>query len=684
MSIVMKNDNNSTGDTLRQQLHVDLYKERRDTVNIGAAIEIFVNPERSLTNLFGLRRHIHQNVNILLRNVKIDNALVCPNFRLSVLIGGTEHTLSENNPVGVTLLSESTEFQLIFHPECIRDSISAQDSGRDSFEISFSLDLLDSGGTTISSLPVALEIILVPVEFGPDVKFYVHKPERYESRAGIKKIGTIEIRDMHTLQRVPAIRIEGQLVPSLDGKSLPGDTVWLDLPRLTGVHRDSSRLQFEMDRLDTRAEGTSGVNVFAMDVLCDFDKIGNPCDNEDGKADIKLAFSLRYSADNTPDEVKHVALPDKTFTILANVAQPELRIELLDRNNSAGGAELLPTDNTVVRKRLSEVNFLPSQKLYSRISIELRNPAEEGPSGAGVVVRNIEFVPVQLPPSAVYIPSNRQASLSSLVRLESSKNEIRLPNGENSRDKLEIIFDGTQASELYIDRGRGNRNYHVPLNFKLKFDYLIDDEGEESINPDVWNDPSKAHHFELDLCLPVYQQPYPDWLSIDFGTSAIVGLYGGHVIDFHARKNILQNVQNENDDRYERGTKFLSSNVIFRDVPVNAIKLEEPVSQLMGTDSSVSQYELMAICLSPTSRLEDANIRNVLPCLKMMVGYEMLPDIDNYSQFRYWCEPCPGDDLQRVGLILEDSDDETSRIYSPLAKVDEVFRQVYQQLFHFM
>lgn len=683
MSIKVKCDKTSAGEVIRQKLHIDLSKNKRDNVNIGAAIEIFIKPERSLTNIFGLKKHINHQVGISLKDVRIADGLVCPDLKLSALIGDRVYSLSEGSTVDVTLQSESTKFQLVFHPDCIIDSTIPQDQGKDEFEISFSLDLRDSEGTVIGTLPVALEIILVPVEYAPEGKFSVKPPEQFDSKAGIKVIGKIEIRDKHTLRRVPAVRLDGTLTATLDGKFLPSDTVWMQVPRVKGLHLDQSRMQFGMDRLDTRADGSDGVNTFAVDVLCDFDKIGNPCDTEDGEADIKLSMSLKYSAEDTPGEVKQIALPDRVFTILENVSQPELKIDLQDPNDGTSAPEAISTDSATVKKRLTEINFLPTQKLYSRIILTLRNPAQEGPSGAGVVVRNIEFVPVQLPPTGVFVPSNRQASLSTLVRLESSRDEIRLPNGEDRKEKIEIVFDGTQTSDLYLDRGRGGRNYHVPLNFKIKFDYLIDDEGEETVNPDVWNDASKARHFELDLSLPVYQEPYPDWLSVDFGTSAIVGLHGGHVIDFHERKKVLQNVQNDNDDRYERGTKFLSSNVIFRDVPVSMIKEEEPVSQLMGNESSTSQYDLMAVCLSPTSRLEDANIRNLLPCLKMMVGYEMLPDIDNYDQFRYWCEPCPGDELARVGLVLEDSADETSRIYSPLAKVDEVFRQVYQQLFHF-
>ncbi len=681
MNIGFNNEQEQSGGVIRQQVLVDLSHQRRDNVNIGTAIEIYARPKNKLKNFFGLSKSIHRKLSVSLVNFAADPDLVLSDEMISVLIDSEPEMMRRGNSVPIEINGETTRFQLIFHPSSVLDCKRVQGRGSNTFDISFSLSLRDEKNNEICSQKVELGIDLVPVDFRPEVEMSVIPPLQFMRTIGVKKIGQIVVRDTHTLERIPAVGLKADFTATREGNPVDADAVWLELPsNIEGLSLTGDKTPgFEMKKLDTRADGHAGTDTFAVDIMCDMNRIGNPCDAPDGKADIDIRLNLRYHALTNPGAVEQLMVPDAKFTVLKNVSQPELRGTLTERDSKQHVIDF--EGNASPRIKLGEISFLPSWDLFSTTTLSLRNTAENGPVGSGIVIRNIKLTEPSIPPSGKFEPSNRRASLATLVTLK-APSEIRLPNGDGKVESIGIRFDGREARELYLDLGQGKRNYQVPLAMRLGFDYLIDEEGIESVDPEIWNDPAKSKHFDLDIVIPVYQLPNPNWLSVDFGTSAIVGMFSSGVIDLHGRKNQLQNVRDDSDDKYERGTKFLSSNVILRKV-ADVIKESDPESQLMGNGEKTASFEHLAVCLSPTSRLEEANIRTLLPCLKMMVGYDYLPDIDNYSDFKYWCSPCEGEPLQRVGLVLEDSDVETARLYSPLAKVDEVFRQVYQQLFRY-
>lgn len=682
MNIGFNNDQELPNGVICQRILVDLSRECRDNVNIGTAIEIYARPKNRLRNIFGLSKSIHRNLFVCLDGVVADPDLVLSDEMLSVLIDREPQMIHDGGCVPIVTRSEVTRFQLIFHPSCVLDAKRIQGNGSNAFDILFSLSLRDEMNNEVCSQMVKLEIELVAVDIRPEVEMSVIHPMQFVRTAGVKKIGQIVVRNTHSLERIPAVGLKADFFATRGGKLVDSDTVWLECQsNVDEVSlKDGRILGFEISELDTRAEGHNGTDVFAVDIMCDINRIGNPCDEPDGRADIDLRLNVKSHAVTNPGALEQLIVPDTRFSILKNVSQPELRGVLIERDNKQHAIDFEGSCSS--RVKLGEIDFLPTQQLLSRMTLRLSNTAENGPDGSGIVIRNIALTDISLPSSGKFEPSNRRASLSTLVTCQ-ALSEIRLLNGEGKSGEINILFDGTQARELYLDLGQGKRNYHVPISMRLSFDYLIDEDGIESIDSGIWNDTSKSKHFDLDIVIPVFQLPNPNWLSVDFGTSAIVCMFSSVVIDLHGRKNQLFNVKDEREDKYECGTKFLSSNVILRNVASGVIKDSDPESQLMGNGDKTSSYDHLAVCLSPTSRLEEANIRTLLPCLKMLVGYDYLPDIENYSDFRYWCSPCNGEPLQRVGLVLEDSDIDTARLYSPLAKVDEVFRQVYQQLFRY-
>lgn len=176
--------------------------------------------------------------------------------------------------------------------------------------------------------------------------------------------------------------------------------------------------------------------------------------------------------------------------------------------------------------------------------------------------------------------------------------------------------------------------------------------------------------------MPVFQSASAQWLGIDYGTSAIVCRYGGVDLNLRDRKTELFN--NEADN-YEVGTPYLSSNVILRNNRDEADG--HGASDLLRdfpADAPVPDFNKLAVTLSPTSSEEDRNIDYILPCLKMLLGYDKIPNVTQYRNFQYDLKDDYGNIItKQLYKTYDDGDIE----YSELCDVDTILCEVYKELF---
>ena len=130
-------------------------------------------------------------------------------------------------------------------------------------------------------------------------------------------------------------------------------------------------------------------------------------------------------------------------------------------------------------------------------------------------------------------------------------------------------------------------------------------------------------------------EPYPEWLCVDYGSSAIVCKYDKKIINLKRQKDqVFSNERNGYDkfteDTFENGTKFLSSDILFHQLNPNQTE-----TSLCMEQSQTEPYNTLAVCLSPTSSLVVNEVQRQLPCLKILVGNENLPANAFYDQFPY-------------------------------------------------
>lgn len=233
----------------------------------------------------------------------------------------------------------------------------------------------------------------------------------------------------------------------------------------------------------------------------------------------------------------------------------------------------------------------------------------------------------------------KNEGISSLAGVHIRKIELLL-----DYDKSEILpitgkdifhIDDFQTEEYFIPNKEGSpisigcKLFHgeikdLPDNIStihatIKFEYYEDLLGNGSQEPIY-------EIFDSNINIDLEKDAGPNWLCVDFGTSATVAVYGDgtvngtNILDLDSRNEtlLLSAPTRYQKPRFEEGTPFLSSNIMLREQGI-----------LHNSDSSNS-----VIHLAPSEPLFNAG-RYHLPYLKALVGYKDMPNIDKYSTYKY-------------------------------------------------
>ena len=662
---------------------IDLLNPNRPLIPIGEDWVISITPEKNMFNFFRSAKKIDVDLKIVVANLKIDNTIVVdPNLPIVIIRsdGERHEVLDSSDTTGFSIhMNDLTKtFSMYFNPAAITDFKVPQSSNKVSYPISFDVTLRDSDGTVLRSVNVRIKISgahvavapLTAFTFKADMQEVVFDPAR-----PISEIGKLKIANPSELSFTPPIDIEVEISIKRNGETInPGsddNPISIRIPKnLNHVTSDDAKgLRFHISSLQSSHEVT-------LPVMVDYPTIGNPVLTPEGNDSFEFTANLRYSNHNTPDSVKSYILPAKQFRVLKNSQLPTLDVNITDP--MLGNAKFPCQSDSVIE--LQQILFRPGNGLTTSFKVILSNLASRGANGAGIYIQN-PSINVALPPNATVRLRRGLTDVNTLFRLSGSTSDrIFLPNTDSSTS-LNIIFDGKDVGDIFIQNGN-QRNYNVVAKVSLRFDYYIDEYGAaRALGDSFFSNSANAHHFSANLLIPLYQMPNPEWLAIDFGTSAIVAQYGDHMLDLHEVKKSMPRTIAEKEDTYEINSPFLSSNLVLRHVSEETIQNN---SQLTRDNNSQLPFANLALFLSPTSTEEKANIDTVIPCLKLIVGYDLLPNIDNYSHYLYqYLDRNEG--LVRRGLIhtATDSYGDSYQIATPLANIDTIFSEVYSELLRY-
>ena len=191
---------------------------------------------------------------------------------------------------------------------------------------------------------------------------------------------------------------------------------------------------------------------------------------------------------------------------------------------------------------------------------------------------------------------------------------------------------------------------------------------------------------ETGLChqtirLRLKKAPQPEWLCVDFGTSAVVAAYAR---DIFASRDILINLKEQKDyllrrayteqnsvkasSADEEGSHIISSTICLN-------SKNQGDCRYVGTDGT--EYRNYAVWFSPSAN--DIQLDYQLPCLKTIIGYRYLPPIFSHSAIENFTYQQDGEERH---LDANHYPTTNNRGEASLTCVDEVAEIVYRQLFN--
>lgn len=628
---------------------IDLTNAKRRALSIGKQWNIVIEAPaiNRLFHSFGMK--IKKKVGIYIDKINFPKcfSLQPDGSPFSILYEGVDYKFPDTKEVEINLAGLKTPFQILLNTDVIADCTEKQTASSERFPVSFSIVMVDEAKNEIYRQEVKFNVLFREVVSQPKVVLNPQNfSKEFDNSLGIEKIGTLIFENPAPLE----------YYPDVDCKA----TVEVR-EHATGHITTDIYVESTNDEGNVVAKGVTRKEKQTFDIKANFPLLGNPIGMEERVYDIVISTAYHPSCQNQVN----FQLPNVngTFTLKRNTTRPQLVVELCDGRNLSQGWGLI--ENGDVRS-LTTVPFSIDSEFGYYSTLKLSNVAKSGDRGSGVVIRNFTCIPRFENEECTEARFSRRKQIDEVFKCEQEVEEIFLLAHNTFKD-VKFGFCEDDIKDLYTLQGR-KRNYNSVVIFDICFNYW---ESDLAVNFDNLP-PSQRKKFNATIKMPLYQYPSNQWLGIDFGTSAIACRYNNVEINLHARKDqIFPGEQ----DTYELGLPYLSSNVILRN---NRVKGEHKSELLRDYPSSAApDYHSLAITLSPTSFQENRNLEFILPCLKMLVGYEHIPNIRQYSNFRYSLKM--DEKVETVDLYAIDENGDI--IYSDLGEVNTVLREVYLELF---
>ena len=639
------------------EIIIDLTNKNRDKKNISLLWDISVaERQKSLLNrLPFVRRHqkIERTISLTLRNIIVAKELDCEiNSLFSIVCNETEYTQS-SFPVKISLNQSRSPFQLFIDQKSIKDCKERQQRPTKSYPISFDLVALDENGNAIDSHHESLDVKFVPLDIKPIVKIDIDtKGIRYTSQLEEVKIGELIAWVEEAYSYTPRVNVNTKIQLFSDGKCCEN---------VLYFKKDGKCFPF----VDSTLEASRN-ELKRFEIFMDFSSIANPIEE---KKKYIISRQSRFSLEYNPDSVQPLAEEMDPIYVIKDKQGTELKVSMTDAS----------TEKTIFiesssPQRLPVFGFVPKSKMQSQVTIDIHNIAtDSSKKRAGLLVRNLSISDSVL--KDVCLLDGREKKIKSVSRLEGNDCEAMqgsqgffLPNKQEAQSRLYLSFN---PSEI-VDVLGASENCEFEVETLLTFDYC---ENKDGLNVEKLD----FQTFKLPIIWKLRLEPHPEWLCVDYGSSAIVCKYADELINLKKQKEkIFADEDNKYDkfqeDTSEKGTMFLSSDIIFHTTEDN-----QQVSSLCSEQVEKNPYHTLAVCLSPTSSLIVDNVTMQLPCLKILVGNTYLPESRYYNTFRY-----PRIE-KKSGLVKRINASDAKDEEKSLLRVSSIFEESYNILFrHFI
>lgn len=634
---------------------IDLKNSARGRENIELSWDISVEDGDSgfLRKLPFVRNHmrLERKVYLHVDHLQIDGLLDCDKKRLlSFFCEGIEYG-QEQMPVEVMLTGTQNLFQLYINKDAIKDCRERQNRDERKYSIAFDVVVSDEKKKVISKQPVRLNVKFVRLDVRPSVEIDLEEDVwLYSEQKGEEvRIGQMSAWIEEDYSFTPHLTFQTGIRLFANGQPCDEKVVYFKERGVRVSHVES-------DLKPSREE------IRHFDIFLDFSRIANPVEM---RQEYVLERSTTYWMEYSPEIKQPLPSQSDKFFVEKDQQGTELRVAV----STADGQQYIETDHTFTQPLFS---FVPHSRMQSQVEVSLINLATDSSNPrAGLFIRNLMLTDTVK--GEIRVLDEEDNPLESFIRLETVNEEdlIKMKNGQgfflqNGREAsiaLSLLFDPSRISRL-TDMAN-----EFEVHSLLVFDYCENKDGLP---------PSRCQFktFKLPVEWHLRVEPYPEWLCVDYGSSAIVCHYGGKLINLNTQKKALFNTDPHYGDflgdTWEKNTPFLSSDVMF-----HTTDDRQQESSLCSEQKVKNDYSTLAVCLSPTSSLVSSAPANQLPCLKILVGNEFIPKNPFYEAFRY-----PKSD-PKTGNVRRVTNKDTMKDANSLMRVSNIFKESYNELFRY-
>lgn len=377
-----------------------------------------------------------------------------------------------------------------------------------------------------------------------------------------------------------------------------------------------------------------------LPLTIDLNKIPNPQHPED-------KYSLTVEYEYWDDEANSHRQPMQTkfdVIIKKNLESIELGVNLQQKYHDGYKTLSVVSSSTPIEYPIT-TNGGGANITY-RIAIQ--NTAtiiqKEHPN-AGIIIRNFKSTGIAFKDGVTAKTNGDEIiDISSFCNCKpySEAEKVLMTNGSIN---IDIPFNMTTAIDHFSSPSK-DKLYKVEAEVKVYFDYYIDNIGTRQ-----FSEPFK--HFEESVVFPLEILPQREWLGIDFGSSAVVALYGNTInLANGLPQNCIQDLKVTKTrglaKAYPGADKSHLRSVTDEDIFINSrIVLGNKFPSGKKNVNDFSEYPDGVILFSPG---DGFNYSKLLPSLKSMMGYDLIPLV-------------------------------TTSITNP-PHVDDIYEMAYQQLFN--
>lgn len=670
-------------DTIKENIIIDLDENSRSLVPVSKSFYIEFPPRNF--DFFGggfLKRlamnRTRKNVEVGIRDLKASPELVLVNGKrvsdlFSLMFDGEECSL-DNLPRIFTVQKDSTPFQLYFEPRFIRDCRVKQNrvtgTEIDRYKVSGEAFVRNEKHEDLDVQP--FEITIEFKELVPQFSLSLAGPRggsvKYNDvRGGMVEIGEIRVTNPQFFERSPYVDFSGRIsIIGPDGRIMEdvqkGEAG--SCPRVrVGKSNDNSLFVKKILSKRVNVDGKIDYMPERFPVYMDFSDILNPLTSFE-KFTIKVdgSWALSYS----PDILNPVTAV-KEFRLMKDTQGTELRVSI--ENKAVDNGAPMP---------LKRFSFIPGDSFQSQVRMKLSNIATDSSRGGSLKI-SLPRITSSLDREGMMLFDSRRRSvdINEIITLQGDSYEemydrgfLIIKNGEGAEQELLIHFD---PHKLFSLHPAGTFDFRATTT--VEFDYF------ENSNGVLWDEVERKTfkavlHWDLSLL------PYPGWLALDYGSSAIVCMYDGKLLDLSKRRRDILALEKDKkmwkveSSESERETKFVSSELLFNTITDNGG--DAAVSALCSEQSVEMPYSRLAVCLSPTHELIKTNYQRNLPCLKLLVGNQTLPENPDYDAYAYRRVDDNGNVTQTTVKESRENDEVNS-----LSKINTLFDEAYKIVFRY-